>query len=729
MMTLRKRLLLAGGVTTLALLALPSFVSANPGTGPELVQRSGRLVVLHADRANGTSTQQWMLVNGLSELPVRAPGDVWVDPGSRVRLEGSMQSGALVVSDSLTAVKQFAPSPLAADAAAAPVMHSTAVITFGFSQGGPTTAALTGDAATTSAAASLVFDGTRPDSLNSYYLEQTYGQIGFSGQAFAAMNIPDQSSQCQPTDLARWATKAEMAAGVSDAAYQHIVFVFPTVMACGFVGVAEIGGKHVWVNGDFSVRVLAHELGHNLGLAHAGGIQCTNAGSPAPMGDACSAEGLEYEDPFDAMGRSDSGNGFKAVRQMSMEHKLALHLLPASAVKVAGVSGTYRVAPMETLSGSVEVLRIPKAGGGSYYVEYRQPIGYFDSQPPALAGVYIRTESPEAVGDLANLNFADTALIDMHPTTGAATSAWSDAAFDVGQVFSDPLRGIQIQDLGQDASGATLQVVMPQDTIPPSALTGLSAVVTGTSAALNWGAASDDITIDHYVVTRDGSQVGSPETTDFTDTGLVPGTTVGYSVAAVDGAGNVGPAAVVSVAIPDTTRPGAPLKLSARLTKAGTVALTWPAATDNGRIAGYRIRRAGKLIATRTSRSFVDRAPKPGSGSTVTYTVVAFDLAGNVGPARKAKPLRAALLRKLTVSNLRIASLTLGAHTLVRVKGTVSDSRAVCRLRIGTGAWRFCRAKASGSFAVNLVTQGSDPVTLSLRDALGRVNKQTLPVR
>ena len=112
----------------------------------------------------------------------------------------------------------------------------------------------------------------------------------------------------------------------------------------------------------------------------------------------------------------------------------------------------------------------------------------------------------------------------------------------------------------------------------------------------------------------------------------------------------------------------------------------------------------------------------------MTYSVVAFDLAGNVGAPGNAKPLRAALLRKLIVSNLRIASLTLGPNPLVRVKGTISDAKARCRLRIGTGAWRFCRPKATGAFAVSLRAQGSDPVTLSLRDAIGRVKLQTLPV-
>ncbi|MEV0185190.1 PHB depolymerase family esterase [Streptomyces sp. NPDC050625] len=62
---------------------------------------------------------------------------------------------------------------------------------------------------------------------------------------------------------------------------------------------------------------------------------------------------------------------------------------------------------------------------------------------------------------------------------------------------------------------------------------------TDTSVSLSWkavgGAAS-------YRVYRDGTQVGSPSGTSFTDTGLAAGTTYSYTVAAVDGTGAVGAA-------------------------------------------------------------------------------------------------------------------------------------------------------------------------------------------
>jgi chitodextrinase len=717
MLILRKRFTLAAGAATLVLLALPSLASARPGTGPELVQRSGRFVVVHADRDDGTATQRWMLVNGSQRLPVRAP-EVWIDPGSRVQLEGTLQDGALVLSDSVTAVTELSPAPLAADAtASAPALHNTAIILMGFA-GGPTAASLPVDA---TGAKAIAFDD--PASLNAYYQEQTYGQIGFTGNVFGPVNIPGAASSCgggMNGTLYSWLGAAEAALpGFSESAYQHVVLVFPTVTTCGLsgtAGVAEIGMNHVWVNGDYSVRVLAHELGHNLGLKHAGGTYCTSSGVATPIGTTCNTAGYPYQDPFDPMGRAPT------VRQMSMQHKLALHLLPPTSVKVVGASGVYHLSPMETLSGSTELLRIPKPGGGSYYVEYRSPIGIFDSQPPLLQGVLIRTEAPA----FSDANAPDTSLIDMHPETPAD---WTDSTMDAGQLFSDPLSGVIIQDLGPDATGVLLQLNVPLDTVPPSAPGGLTAVPSGTSAVLHWTAASDDYSVDSYRVLRDGALVGAPATTDFTDAGLVPGTAVNYTVAAVDAGGNVGPAVAASVAIPDTAPPAAPQGVTARVTKDGKVHLAWGAASDNGRVAGYHVLRNGQEIASGNDLVFVDKAAKPGTGATVTYSVIAVDLVGNAGPAGNAKPLRAALLRKLAASHLKVTRIMSGARELVRVTGTVSDVKARCRLRVGGGSWHACKPKASGAFIVNMPARGLTPVTLSLKDQLGRVKLQTLRVR
>jgi hypothetical protein len=716
----------AAGVAALVLLALPSLASANPGKGPELVQRSGQFVIVHADGRDGSSTRQAVLREGLTRTPVRAPADVWIEPGAHVRLEGTMQNGTLVLADSVTAVKQTAPSPLQAGAprlAASLSMRNTAVVLFGFT-GTPTQSQLTTDPA--SATTEMFGDPlSTPDSLNSYYQEQTYGQIGFSGTVFGPYDIPGPTGTCNANDFYTWASQAENATGMNDSAFKHWVFVFPDVPACGWSGLAEIGGPHVWINGDFEVPVIAHELGHNLGISHAGGLSCTASGVAAPMGDTCTIDRTHYQlpqyaDPFDAMGN------WPVLRQMNMEHKQALGLLPASAVQTVVASGTYQLAPMETLGPSVELLRLPKPGGGSYFVEYRWPSGVFDAQAPAVTGVLVHTQSPDLIDPIADGD-SDTALIDMHPTAGFPSNQWTNAAMTVGQVFNDPVRGISIQNMGQSSSGATLAITMPADTTPPSRPGRLTAVVSGTSVSLQWSPASDDFAVASYTVARDGTLLGSTQTTTFADSGLTPGATVNYAVTATDAAGNIGAASTMAVTLPDTVAPSVPANVTATVTRDGRVHVAWAAATDNVGVVSYRVLRDRTGIAQPTATAYVDTAPRPGSGATVSYSVVAFDQVGNASAPGAAPPLRAALLRQLGASHLKVKRAR--KSTLVQVSGVLSDVKAICRLRLGRGAWHRCKVKPNSAFAVSARGKRVKQVTLSLRDELGRVRLQTLRVR
>ncbi|MCD0448697.1 fibronectin type III domain-containing protein [Actinocorallia sp. API 0066] len=95
------------------------------------------------------------------------------------------------------------------------------------------------------------------------------------------------------------------------------------------------------------------------------------------------------------------------------------------------------------------------------------------------------------------------------------------------------------------------------DTTAPSAPSGLAATVTGTSVALTWNAATDDVGVTGYEVIRTGPEgtVRIPVTaTSHTDTGLTAETAYAYSVTAKDAAGNVS-APSASVAATTGTAP------------------------------------------------------------------------------------------------------------------------------------------------------------------------------
>lgn len=77
------------------------------------------------------------------------------------------------------------------------------------------------------------------------------------------------------------------------------------------------------------------------------------------------------------------------------------------------------------------------------------------------------------------------------------------------------------------------------DTTAPTVPTGLAAgTATSTTIPLTWTASTDAVGVAGYRVYRNGTLVGSPTTTSYTDSGLTASTAYSYTVSAVDAAGN-----------------------------------------------------------------------------------------------------------------------------------------------------------------------------------------------
>jgi hypothetical protein len=177
---------------------------------------------------------------------------------------------------------------------------------------------------------------------------------------------------------------------------------------------------------------------------------------------------------------------------------------------------------------------------------------------------------------------------------------------------------------------------LPPDLNPPSAPDWLRATAGEASVWLGWGAASDaEGGLRGYRISRDGSVVATTgaATRSWTDGSRRPGTYV-YAVAAIDLAGNVGPALTRTVTVlgPDSSAPTVPgsLVVTAGATSA---TLRWTSADDDVGVTGYTIWRGGVVVATVASwaRSWRDADLAPG---VYEYAVAAFDEAGNIGPAR-----------------------------------------------------------------------------------------------
>lgn len=264
-----------------------------------------------------------------------------------------------------------------------------------------------------------------------WYDEVSHGKQTTTFQVFGWYTMPSPKAGCDHNRIETEAVAAARAAGVDLSGYNIVAFAFPNI-DCAWAGLG--GGGNFWLNGNNSLRVISHEVGHVLGLGHANSVRCDNG----QYTDTAACTRNEYGSPFDVMGAASSGHfhpGAKTYLDYIEERT------GTQGLQTVTRSGEYDVFPYATATTQVKALGIPRLGSGRMYVEYRTAFGF-----DASLGT--------RVGPRVQLTTGTNTLIDLTPTT----TTWNDASLEVGTTYDEVGTGIRVQLLSADATKARVRI-------------------------------------------------------------------------------------------------------------------------------------------------------------------------------------------------------------------------------------------------------------------------------
>lgn len=309
--------------------------------------------------------------------------------------------------------------------------------------------------------------------VNQFFRNNSYEKTSLSTVVTPTLRLPKTRAEYQTGDqyllLRSDALAAARAAGFDPFTYDLDVIGFASTFS-GWAGRGYVGSRGTWLNGSFSLRTTAHELGHNYGVHHA---NFWNASDNSIIGGGASQE---YGNPFDIM-----GTGGAQETHFNAWFKAGFNWVTPGELETVTSSGTYRVHALDApISSGLHALKIQRDSAKAYWLEYRTAL----NNPHLRDGLSLTWGYQGAV---------QSNLLDVTP----GDNNKNNSPLLIGRTFSDPLAGLHVTPVGKGGTTPeSLDVVVNLGTFPgnqaPTVTVTASSTTPATGASVTFTATAND---------------------------------------------------------------------------------------------------------------------------------------------------------------------------------------------------------------------------------------------
>lgn len=246
--------------------------------------------------------------------------------------------------------------------------------------------------------------------------------------------------------------------------------------------------------------------------------------------------------------------------------------------------------------------------------------------------------------------------------------------------------------------------------------------------------ATDNTSIANVEWYLDGALVESKSASPYTFTWPTTAASNGVhtlTAKAYDAVGNIGTSSGLLITVAnDVTPPTAPTSLTVTQPSLTQVQLEWTAATDTSGVTGYRIYRNGVMIGTATTTTFVDSSFT--ANATYTYTVSAFDAAGNESVQSMGTVITTAgdTTPPVVTVSAPIANATVSGT--ITLSANATDNAVVSGVQFKLDTANIGPEDTTNPYSVSwnsaAVANGSHTITATARDSAGNTSTHSIAI-